>query len=61
MENQFFSKPIPNSVSGYPARHWELDDQGLPTQEVMVEATQALTGGLCRPPKTDGRSDGGYS
>lgn len=35
MSNQFFEKPILNSPYEYPARHWELDDNGQPTQKVV--------------------------
>jgi hypothetical protein len=33
--NPFFDHPILNSPYGYPERHWELDDQGQPTQKVI--------------------------
>jgi type III restriction enzyme len=32
MENRFFEHPILNSPYEYPARHWELDASGQPTQ-----------------------------
>jgi len=35
MDNQFFEKPILNSPYEYPMRHWELDDQGQPTQRII--------------------------
>ena len=35
MENDFYEHPILNSPYRYPARHWELDDQGQPTQRVI--------------------------
>lgn len=35
MDNQFFEKPILNSPYKYPERHWELDDQGQPTQQII--------------------------
>lgn len=35
MNNQFFEKPILNSPYGYPIRHWELDPQGQPTQQII--------------------------
>jgi hypothetical protein len=31
----FFSAPILNSPYEYPARHWELDENGQPTQRVI--------------------------
>jgi type III restriction enzyme len=33
--NQFFERPILNSPYRYPARHWELDGQGQPTQRIV--------------------------
>ena len=35
MENQFFEQPILNSPYAYPSRHWELDDEGQPTQDII--------------------------
>ena len=35
MVNQFFEAPILNSPYEYPARHWELDDDGQPTQRII--------------------------
>jgi len=35
MDNKFFEKPILNSPYAYPARHWELDTQGQPTQQII--------------------------
>ncbi|RLC04786.1 MAG: restriction endonuclease, partial [Deltaproteobacteria bacterium] len=35
MENQFFEKPVLNSPYKYPDRHWELDEQGLPTEKTI--------------------------
>ncbi len=35
MDNRFFEKPILNSPYEYPARHWELDAQGQPTQQII--------------------------
>jgi type III restriction enzyme len=34
MSNPFFDHPILNSPYEYPARHWELDDDGQPTQQI---------------------------
>ncbi len=34
MENPFFDQPILNSPYGYPSRHWELDEDGQPTQRI---------------------------
>ncbi len=35
MENPFFDRPIINSPYEYPTQHWELDDEGQPTQQVI--------------------------
>ena len=35
MSNDFFERPILNSPYEYPDRHWELDDEGQPTQKVV--------------------------
>src|SRR5260370_5480905 len=35
MDNRFFEQPILNSPYEYPAQHWELDDQGQPTQQIV--------------------------
>ena len=35
MDNQFFDKPILNTPYKYPARHWELDETGQPTQKIV--------------------------
>ncbi|MCY3800692.1 MAG: DEAD/DEAH box helicase family protein [Chloroflexi bacterium] len=35
MENEFFKTPILNSPYEYPARHWELDDDGQPTNRII--------------------------
>lgn len=41
MDNQFFEKPILNSPYEYLARHWELDDQGQPTQRIIERRRSA--------------------
>lgn len=41
MDNQFFEKPILNSPYEYPTRHWELDEQGQPTQRIIEERRSA--------------------
>ncbi|MBL7189479.1 MAG: DEAD/DEAH box helicase family protein, partial [Phycisphaerae bacterium] len=35
MDNRFFEKPVLNSPYEYPNRHWELDDNGQPTQKII--------------------------
>ncbi len=41
MDNQFFERPILNSPYEYPARHWELDEQGQPTQQIIERRRRA--------------------
>jgi type III restriction enzyme len=41
MKNEFFEKPILNSPYEYPSRHWELDDQGQPTQQIIESRRRA--------------------
>jgi len=35
VDNSFFTRPIFNSPYEYPARHWELDAAGQPTQKIV--------------------------
>src|SRR5687767_2166914 len=41
MANPFFDHPILNSPYAYPVRHWELDDQGQPTQQIVERRRRA--------------------
>ncbi len=41
MGNLFFEKPILNSPYEYPTRHWELDEQGQPTQQIIESRRRA--------------------
>lgn len=41
MDNRFFEKPILNSPYQYPARYWELDDEGQPTQRIIESRRSA--------------------
>ncbi|MFH0351644.1 MAG: restriction endonuclease, partial [Chromatiales bacterium] len=41
MNNQFFERPILNSPYEYPSRHWDLDDQGQPTQRIIERRRRA--------------------
>ena len=36
MDSRFFEQPILNSPYAYPGRHWELDSQGQPTQQILA-------------------------
>ncbi|MBU2624549.1 MAG: DEAD/DEAH box helicase family protein [candidate division Zixibacteria bacterium] len=41
MDNRFFEKPVLNSPYEYPVRHWELDEQGQPTQLIIERRRKA--------------------
>ncbi len=41
MSEQFFQKPILNSPYKYPALHWELDDDGQPTHQILEQRRSA--------------------
>lgn len=41
MSNPFFDHPILNSPYDRPERHWELDDQGQPTQRIIESRRRA--------------------
>ena len=41
MNNPFFDRPILNSPYESPSRHWELDDDGQPTQRIIEHRRRA--------------------
>jgi type III restriction enzyme len=41
MANPFFDHPILNSPYACPQRHWKLDGQGQPTQQVIEQRRRA--------------------
>lgn len=41
MNNPFFDRPILNSPYKYPGRHWELDADGQPTQQIIESRRKA--------------------
>ncbi len=41
MTHDFFEQPILNSPYLYPTRHWELDEQGQPTQQIIERRRRA--------------------
>jgi type III restriction enzyme len=41
MPDEFFERPILNSPYEYPARHWELDESGQPTQRIVEKRREA--------------------
>lgn len=57
MDNPFFTRPILNSPYAYPTRHWELDDQGQPTQKIIETRRQAeFITPIPRPRKHKGKA-----
>ncbi|ABK18532.1 BPTD_3080 family restriction endonuclease [Syntrophobacter fumaroxidans] len=56
MDNRFFEKPILNSPYEYPSRHWELDEQGQPTQRIIEARRPAKF--ITPIPKPRKRKDG---
>ncbi|MCP5279337.1 MAG: DEAD/DEAH box helicase family protein [Thiobacillus sp.] len=57
MNNQFFEHPILNSPYDYPARHWELDAQGQPTQQILDRRRRAeFITPIPKPKKRKGQS-----
>ncbi len=41
MSNPFFDHPVLNSPYEYPRRHWELDETGQPTQQILETRRRA--------------------
>jgi type III restriction enzyme len=41
MDDRFFTQPILNSPYEYPSRHWELDADGQPTQQIIEQRRSA--------------------
>jgi type III restriction enzyme len=41
MDNRFFEQPVLNSPYAYPARYWELDESGQPTQRIIERRRRA--------------------
>jgi type III restriction enzyme len=55
---EFFEQPILNSPYAYPARHWELDDQGQPTQQILEHRRSAeFISPIPKPRKRKGSVD----
>lgn len=58
MANPFFDHPILNSPYEYPRRHWELDAQGQPTQEIIERRRRAeFITPIPKPRKRRGSAD----
>ena len=59
MENPFFDHPIINSPYAYPYQHWELDQEGQPTQRVIESRRGAEFVTPIPKPRQRGRAGGG--
>ena len=58
MDNPFFDHPILNSPYDYPRRHWELDSQGQPTQQIIERRRRAeFITPIPKPKKRKGLAD----
>src|SRR5438309_851671 len=58
MDNPFFDHPILNSPYDYPRRHWELDSQGQPTQQIIGRRRRAqFITPIPKPKKRKGPAD----
>ena len=58
MENPFFEHRILNSPYEYPVRHWELDAQGQPTQQIIQKRRWAeLITPIPKPRKRKGTAE----
>jgi len=57
MDNPFFDQPILNNPYEYPQRHWELDEQGQPTQKIIDERRPAdFVTPIPKPKKRKGKA-----
>jgi type III restriction enzyme len=57
MSNPFFDRPILNSPYEYPNRHWELDKEGQPTQQIIESRRKAeFITPIPKPKKRKGNS-----
>jgi type III restriction enzyme len=58
MSDPFFEQPILNSPYVAPARHWELDKDGQPTQRIVEERRKAeFVTPIPKPKKRKGKKD----
>ena len=58
MSNPFFDQPILNSPYACPQQHWELDDDGQPTQRKIAERRKAkFITPIPKPKKRKGSAD----
>ena len=59
MKNPFFDHPILNSPYEYPKRHWELDQDGQPTQQIIESRRGAEFISPIPKPRQRGRARSG--
>jgi type III restriction enzyme len=58
MSEAFFEQPILNSPYATPARHWELDEHGQPTQQIIETRRKAeFITPIPKPKKRKGKKD----
>lgn len=58
MQDRFFEQPILNSPYEYPSRHWELDENGQPTQQIIEKRRRAdFITPVPKPKKRKGKAD----
>ena len=61
MSEEFFTKPILNSPYEYPDRHWELDEDGQPTNRILPYRRSArFIAPVPKPRKRKDKKAGGY-
>jgi type III restriction enzyme len=59
VSNPFFDQPILNSPYEYPSQHWELDEQGQPTQRIVEHRRRAeFVTPIPKPKKRKGEQRG---
>ena len=58
MSERFFDDPILNSPYERPARHWELDKNGIPTQQIIERRRESrLITPIPKPKKRGGKGE----
>ena len=58
MSERFFEDPILNSPYEQPNRHWELDKDGIPTQQVVeMRRESRLITPIPKPKKRGGKEE----
>jgi len=58
MPSDFFEQPILNSPYAYPGRHWELDEDGQPTNKIVESRRRSAFITPVPKPKKRRRGDG---